>query len=429
MSGLRDRLQRLTKSRSLTESAEHDKQSAAGSKPDSASCAWARINAEVCTAGGGSFIRRTIDYPLSYVHGRYTLGQLQQSADLLAYISSNKEHVTAQQLLFLDTETTGLGIGAGNVPFMIGFGFLNEDRFTVEQLFMRNPAEEYSALLYLQQKLALFSHLVTYNGRTFDWPVLKNRFVLHRLAEPQDPGHIDFLYPSRSLWRKTLTTCKLSVVETEKLGVERVDDLPGAEAPARYMEFLSSSSVAVIEPVFIHNERDIVSLAALAAAFHERLAGDPACDRLSVPEEMLQQALWLDRLGRRKTAENVLSRLLSSGAVLTGQQLLDAASLYKRWRQYDAAASLWRQCTEGRFSGAINRLEPLIELAVYYEHRLRDPLAALAWTEKARSVLERRLALHRGRPADRMLLAQIDHRMQRLRRKLGRPQQQSLLFS
>ena len=96
------------------------------------------------------------------------------------------------------------------------------------------------------------------------------------------PGHIDFLYPARSLWRKTLTTCKLSVVEDGEARVERVDDLPGAEAPARYMEFLSSSSVAVIEPVFIHNERDIVSLAALSWSFHERLATEPACDRLGL---------------------------------------------------------------------------------------------------------------------------------------------------
>lgn len=279
----------------------------------------------------------------------------------------------------------------------------------------------------MRRRLQSFSHLATYNGRSFDWPVLKNRFVLHRLEEPTELAQIDFLYPSRSLWRKILPTCTLSVVE-KKLGIMRGNDLPGAEAPAAYIQFLDSSSVADIEPVFLHNERDIVALAALAIAISERLRGD-ACNQESVPEEIIQQALWLERLGRRKTAKLVLDRLMASGAWLSVRQMLDAAALYKRWRQYEAAAKLWRRCVDRRNDSAMQSLEPLIELAIYYEHRLRDPEGALFWTEQARSVIERRLALRRGHSSERMLLTQIDHRRQRLQRKLGIPRQQAFMFT
>src|SRR5690606_34269891 len=120
----------------------------------------------------------------------------------------------AEKLLFFDTETTGLGLGAGNVPFMLGFGYFERQTFVVEQCLIRHPGEEPAMLEYFAGRLARCTHIVSYNGRSFDWPVLKNRYVLNRLDFPESHlRHIDFLYPSRSLWKRVLPSCSLSVVE------------------------------------------------------------------------------------------------------------------------------------------------------------------------------------------------------------------------
>src|SRR5690606_8233663 len=112
--------------------------------------AWASIEAELCTSAGGTFIKRTRRYPLQAAHGQCTLGELWRLGGQLALLSApQQELVDPSQLLFLDTETTGLGVGAGNVPFMIGYGYVEEGQFTVEQLFIRDPAEEYYALNHL----------------------------------------------------------------------------------------------------------------------------------------------------------------------------------------------------------------------------------------------------------------------------------------
>lgn len=98
-----------------------------------------------------------------------------------------------ERLLFMDTETTGLGHGAGNVPFMIGIGFYEGDRFTVEQMLIRHPGEEAAMLGYLQNKLKSRPVLISYNGKSFDWPIVKNRYIMNRMPLQAEPaGHIDF---------------------------------------------------------------------------------------------------------------------------------------------------------------------------------------------------------------------------------------------
>mgnify|MGYP001217572453 CR=1 FL=1 len=434
MNSLRDRLRRLTKS---NEDQQTDRLAAASgaaqtdhaAQTDQEEGEWRQLDARICRSEGGAFILRTRRYPLDYRHGRYLLRELNAINNMMAALANVPDQpiANASQLLFFDTETTGLGVGAGNVPFMIGCGYLDGHQFVVEQLFIRNPAEEYYALGYLGSLIERFSHVVTYNGRSFDWPVLKNRFVLHRLRAPGEPAHLDFLYAARSLWNRQLTSCRLSAVEERKLGIVRGYDLPGAEAPERYRQYLITQQAQTMKDVFIHNERDIVSLAVLAVHFQHLLSGTVRMAPDTVPEDDVRVAFWLDKLNLHSRAQEVLCAALQQADKLKREQLLEAAALCKKWHDYDQAAALWRAyCKQS--VGTLQALEPLIELAMYYEHRQRDMEAALHWSLQARMLIERRMSLSRRQASDRALLHQIDHRLKRLRRKIDKPAQQMMHF-
>src|SRR5690606_31514066 len=125
------------------------------------------------------------------------------------------------------------------------------DGFTVEQMFIRNPSEEAAMLHELRGKLEERDVLISYNGKCFDWPIIKNRYILNRVKDTgEDPYHLDFLYPSRSLWRNTLPSCRLSSVERERLGLSRIGDVPGALAPALYFQYLAEGDPVILEGVF-----------------------------------------------------------------------------------------------------------------------------------------------------------------------------------
>lgn len=220
MSGLRERLSRLRKPEAAP--ATQPPLPAAGGE-------WAQLGAHVETSPAGSFVMRRRTYGADSAHGKYRLSELAEHVQQLSCFHDADAVVRIEELLFFDTETTGLGVGAGNVPFLVGIGYYSGELFIVEQLLIRNPAEEYAMLVYLQGMLCRFTHIVSYNGRTFDWPILKNRYVLNRL-QLDDSGllQLDLLYPSRSLWRNALPSCRLSKVEESRLGFERVDDVPGS---------------------------------------------------------------------------------------------------------------------------------------------------------------------------------------------------------
>ncbi|MDF2725284.1 MAG: ribonuclease H-like protein, partial [Paenibacillus sp.] len=296
MSLLKERLSRLKKEPSSVaansiaveeRSADNSAAESSLSPRQSLGAAWDRLGACMQLNDWGQFIVRRLTYPLQYAHGTYRLGELVGEAEPLSRLTvaaksgkrkaqapaAESHRVSHSRMLFLDTETTGLGIGAGNVAFMVGIGFYETDAFVVEQMFIRNPSEEAAMLHHLRCRLAERDLLVSYNGKSFDWPIIKNRYILNRQKEHAvDPLHIDFLYPSRSLWRNTLPSCRLSSVERERLGLSRIDDVPGSLAPALYFQYLAEGDPTVVAGVFEHNEKDVLTLACLAVHL-SRLAG------------------------------------------------------------------------------------------------------------------------------------------------------------
>ncbi|MFC3771922.1 ribonuclease H-like domain-containing protein [Paenibacillus sp. GCM10012303] len=468
MSSLKDKLSRLTKSTEAPRKPALTQDELAGDSPDrdcTGACAeegtddsgnaggdtdgggtllggsWNRMGAKAHHNERGHFVIRRIVYPFDYRHGTYCLGDLIGEAEPLAALgasasktkggrsgaSRRSSSVSADpapavcarhdRLLFLDTETTGLGVGAGNVPFMVGIGFYEPDGFVVEQMFIRNPAEEAAMLQHLREKLAERDLLVSYNGKCFDWPIIKNRYILNRQKDGAvDPVHYDFLYPSRSLWRNTLPSCRLSSVERERLGLSRIDDVPGSLAPALYFQYLAEGDAALVEGVFEHNEKDVLTLACLAVHFTRLLGGQIPLSRME-PEELYRLALWLDKLGRPGEAEETMRELLDRETDNAADYWLSAASFYKRQGSFGAAVSLWERYIERKRRARVVTPEPYIELAMYYEHREKDLDKALQYAELALERSIGRMAAVRKEGASAEEAAAIRKRIDRLRLK------------
>lgn len=412
---LKDRLRRLTSTRQ-----DHSKTSTVTSSLPG----WERLRATEKRTESGSFILRKNYFPSSLQHGHYRLDSLREYAERLTPLCapSPETPLHCERLLFFDAETTGLGVGAGNVPFLIGIGYFKAEVFVVEQLFMRNPAEEKAMLEYVLAIMEERDVLVTYNGRAFDWPVMKNRQVLNRIASVLKPGdtepiHLDFLYAARSLWKNTLESCRLSIIERERLGVERIDDVPGAMAPSLYFRFLREEDPALMRGVFEHNERDVLSLVALAICLGRLLSGEYDSKQLEA-EELFRLGNWLERLGETEKAEKVFSRLIARDDAGMERYWMPLALKYKREGKWDQALALWKRSAARRGTFSSGAVNALIELAKYYEHQQKDFETALTHALEAKARWEARPLFREHGEEYRKRMMEMEHRIARLRRKV-----------
>lgn len=433
MSGLRERLGRLRSESSASSSAiPMSEQLDAADDPThelSMHSEFSKIGVELISNEWGEFLLRRMVHSFPYLHGRYNLDDLLDSAQHLHPIAARQNQksgdgnseIDVYKLLFLDTETTGLGVGAGNVPFMIGFGYYSEQAFIVEQTLIRHPGEEKAMLDYLLGHMKNKSHLVTYNGRTFDWPVLVNRFILNGWRRSgAEPGHIDFLHPARALWRNTLPSCRLSMIEEARLGIRREHDVPGSMAPALYFQYLNDQNPAHLHGVYDHNEKDVLTLASLAVHFGMLLGGMPKEQESDWPkgEELFRTACWLEQHGNLSDAERLFDRLdeLEEAGDDSGWSLALAAR-YKRAGQYERALPLWKRSAEQAEKSVLPKLDAHTELAMYYEHRDKRLLMALSYAEKALELVNRRVRISRDAAKRKEEKEALLHRISRLRKK------------
>ncbi|MFC0332651.1 ribonuclease H-like domain-containing protein [Paenibacillus sepulcri] len=417
---------------------------------DSLTGDWDGIGVVLQESSEGFFLIRKVRYPLSHRHGLHHLSELQDTAAGLSAFErladsvkvkresraaakagkpgtiplggAEPSFVDPERLLFLDLETTGLGVGAGNVPFMVGLGYMEAGAYVVEQMLIRHPAEERAMLAYLQELLPRFTHLVTYNGRTFDWPVLQNRFILNGYRHFKwEPVHIDLLHPSRSIWRNTLVSCRLSHVEEERLGIQRTDDVPGSQAPAIYFQFLADADPQPLLGVFLHNESDMLSLTCLAIRFGHLLEGRIGTYVVhpTEPEEILRTGLWLEKMGALQHAEELYVRL-SEESHTPASCLCMLAERDKKCGNWPRAVLLWQKAVQGSRRSDWPDWNAHIELAMYFEHKTRQLDEALILAEEALSLVQHRYS---GLRLDAKRRAEIDNirkRIERLRNKTGR---------
>jgi uncharacterized protein YprB with RNaseH-like and TPR domain len=281
---------------------------------------------------------------------------------------------------FLDTETSGLAGGTGTYAFLIGVGRFIDGRFRLEQFFMHDPSGEPALLEALAEFLAPCQALVSFNGKAFDAPLLKTRYVLHTLPCPFDGfAHLDLLPLARRLWRDRLPSRALKYLEENILEAPRTaEEVPGYEIPYLYFDYLRSGDARPLKGVFYHNAMDVVAMAALLTHVHEMLT-DPFNERIAHGLDVVAMARLYEDLGELETAvrlfEHGLEMNLPEADFWLAIQRL--SRLQKRRGDVETAVRLWeRAAMQGHIYAHV-------ELAKYFEHQLRNYEEALRWTDSA----------------------------------------------
>jgi uncharacterized protein YprB with RNaseH-like and TPR domain len=394
----------------------------------------------------------TEHYPLQDLRGAYPL------ADLLHHHPSTfaafhptfglQENIDFRQALFIDTETTGLGGGAGVYAFMVGVGTFERveirdqrsetnanlpspishlqspTHFVVRQYFMRNPGEEGALMLALAELLDSYGMSVTFNGRTFDLPLLRTRLRQSQHMYPELRGsgrlleatrpHLDLLHPARRIWKRRLQSCRLINLEAEILGLQRSgDDVPGHLIPQLYTDYLRSGNAGQMHGIFYHNREDIVSMVALATHLSSAYRACDDCaphdlhglDWLSLGRCYADQARWPEA-ERAFTA--ALERLFGNPA--QADAFAELAQLQKRQNRWAEAAETWQ-----RWLSTVPGLDPTpyVELAKYCEWQCKDLEQAAMWTQWALHNFKSAPAWQRAGTQ----IAELEHRLERLQRK------------
>lgn len=322
-------------------------------------------------------------------HGSYEIGDLANLPDdLLAALSDGAiGSVPARRWLFLDTETTGLAGGSGTYAFLIGVGSIGDDGFRVRQFFMRDYSEEASVLHSLTEYMAEFDVLITYNGRSYDQPLLETRYTMCRARHPfARMEHLDLLYGARRLFRIRLENCRLVNLENQILGFEREGDIPGEMIPYCYFEYLRTRRAGRLPPIFRHNALDILSLACLTGVIPESFR-DPASVRARHGVDLLGLARWLQVSGRLAEARQLLDRAIDMG--LPDQHLFAAlfarGAIEKKQGLSHAAIATF---TDLSLSPNPFRVRAYEELARHFEHRERSFTMAIECVRAARQIAD-----------------------------------------
>jgi len=316
-----------------------------------------------------------------------------------------------RQCLFFDLETTGLAGGAGTFAFLLGFAFFEENRLKVVQYFLPDYGREFYLFRELQELLASFDTLVSFNGKSYDLPLLKNRFVLNRIKwSSRDVLHLDLLHAARRLWKESFPSCDLGTLEKNLLLRRRNDDIPGGYIPQAYFTFLQTDVIHDIKRIIHHNYLDLVSLAELLIYIeevqrHPQKLDDAALQRfigLAFSENDLE------------LFEQLLVVLKKRLPVVPARIKAWHSLLYKKRKQWPEAVTIWKELIDNaEFS-----IFALEELAKYYEHINQAAGKALEMTELALHKLELMAELNPYAIPQQYGQA-LKHRRQRLLRKIS----------
>jgi uncharacterized protein len=344
--------------------------------------------------------------PLRIVRARYDVDHrhgasapasaLTAAADDLALIALDPSlaGLDITRALYLDTETTGLMGGTGTLPFLVGMAWFDAAGLHVEQLFLERPGEEAPILTRLAERIAVASSVVSFNGKSFDWPLLRTRFLMQRLPAPALPPHIDLLHCARRVFKRRLGSVRLTTLEREVLGFERVDDIDGAVIPELYLGYLRGRvAKSALCPVIDHNRMDLVALPTLLGELTARLCAEGkgarhAADSLGYAAVSARaDALGLPSARARAVAFAQHTAAIDVRGELAPEAHWIAGELHRRRGELAEACAAFHAAVEaagdhGLCGEASARAH--LALAKLYEHKLGQPARALTHAEAAR---------------------------------------------
>jgi len=354
-------------------------------------------------------------HPLEHRHGCATL-QISAPLHIIAEWAREPRLADAEldTFAFLDTETTGLAGGTGTYAFLVGVARYDGQEFHLAQFFMRDPIEEPALLTALTEFLQPCQALVTFNGKGFDVPLLNARYIANGEQSPlASLAHLDLLPLARRLWRPRLPSRALGYLEEYILGLIRAQgDVPGWVIPSLYFGYLRSDDARAMKGVFYHNAVDVLSLAALLSHV-AGLLDDPLSGAVVHGLDLVAMGRMFENLGRLEKAarlyERGLSHELPEEVYWNTVRRLSFAQ--KRRGNLSSAVALWRQAARN------GQIYAHVELAKFYEHKQRDYAEAAQWTQAALALVN---APGFPRHECSRWLAELEHRLARLHRKLDR---------
>ncbi len=354
-------------------------------------------------------------YPLDVRYGKVTISSgLEIKGNILTCLSKDSafENLDLSTALFIDLETTGLSGGTGVIAFLVGLGFYRDDKFYVAQFFLGELAEEERMIQELGQFFSEmnFQSVVTFNGKVFDMPLLETRFILHK--QPfilSELPHLDFLFPARSLWRHKHESCRLSHLAREVVEAGRSEDIPSAEIPSRYFQYLNTGNFELIEPILYHNQEDILSLLGviIVGSF---IFSEEKEKKLTDAMDLYGAGRVMENVGKAEKSVHFFKRALARG--LSDELSLSAKKkisyYFKKNQEWKSAVSLWKEMTSSDTQSK-DLLLSFRELAMYLEHKEKK-------YEEARKIAEEGYVL--SLDFSSYYEKDFTHRRERLKRKI-----------
>jgi uncharacterized protein YprB with RNaseH-like and TPR domain len=334
-----------------------------------------------------------------------------------------------EKWLFLDTETTGLAGGTGTYAFLIGLAWWDAAGLQIEQFFMRDFSEEHSLLQELSQRVAERPVLVTFNGKSFDWPLLESRFTMTRsIAVPKLAAHLDLLHPARALWKLRLGSVRLvelerHVLDAARLGWHREEDVSSALIPQFYFDYLRGGPADPLVGVVRHNQMDLRGLAALFGKINELLCETPNAASEIESLDLFGLSRFLQRRGAEDRALSLCTQAVTLGLPeeILPKARRELAQMAKRRGEHARAAETWLEIVADPHDG-IHACE---QLAIYYERHAKDLAKAVQFAKLAGATLQRQRANSR----DPFLMARFARLEKNFLRRVARLERKSRLSS
>ena len=329
---------------------------------------------------GNYCLIRTL-FPIGYKHGSHKITNdgINGLLPLAAFsASSDCETVNLRSVVFIDTETTGLG-GTGAVAFLIGVGRIIDEGFELLQYIIPDYSDETAMLENLIDKFSDEVSVVTFNGASFDLPLLNDRLIINRVGRKLSfKHHLDLLHSSRRLFKRRLQCCTLINLERELLDFYRKDDIPGYLIPSVYFDWLNDEDLSTMNAVIEHNRLDIISLFFLAKIIAKAYSTNGGS--LEFSKDLHSLSKWYDRRKEREKIEIVYNQAEMLSDNMSADAILFYARTFKRLKKFDESIELLSTITaeDNRHGFFAN-----IELAVHYEHRTKEIHKALEHARQA----------------------------------------------